>query len=293
MRTIEDSDHTALNAQGSSGLAPTLPSLPYNLNSRRRSIAINFSIILLTACVLPVLLYYILYNCTTLKTVYIFSIVTGAEGVFTLVDVSRRTYLLLRQNDDSRPLGGDRWTIDFFHFNYVLNIAIITALFVAGTASQTPHLKLIALPVPYLLTYLSTEFIVFTTISILSPSARTPVRISSIPPGAPLRPPVYTIIEDIVAVNGGGGKAYRQALDDRYLASPLFRKMLAELSLFWGIGGFVVGIVLIVLIGTIDEQVVYGLAWAVPWIWVAACTPLTIGWVRRRLAQEKASWKRK
>lgn len=62
---------------------------------------------------------------------------------------------------------------------------------------------------------------------------RTPFRISSLPKGVPIRPGIYTIAEDIIAVDAGAGRAYREALDARYQASPLFRRMLYQLNLFW------------------------------------------------------------
>ncbi len=62
---------------------------------------------------------------------------------------------------------------------------------------------------------------------------RTPFRISSLPRGVVMRPGIYTIIEDIIAVDTGSGRLYREALDARYEASPLFRRMLYQLNLFW------------------------------------------------------------
>lgn len=62
---------------------------------------------------------------------------------------------------------------------------------------------------------------------------RTPFRISSLPRGVAMRPGIYTIIEDIIAVDTGSGRLYREALDARYEASPLFRRMLYQLNLFW------------------------------------------------------------
>jgi hypothetical protein len=102
-----------------------------------------------------------------------------------------------------------------------------------------------------------------------------------------MRPPVYCIIEDVVAVNGGGGKAFRKALDERFKASPIFRSMLSDLGLFWGIGGAVVGITLLALIGTIDPMISYGLAWTMPWVWAGTWAVLTIRKVQRTLEQER------
>lgn len=150
-------------------------------------------------------------------------------------------------------------------------------------------ISLISLPVPYLMTTIGLQLVIVTLLS-RNTALCTPLRVSSLPRGAPFRPPLYTIIEDIVAVDGGGGKIYRQALDDRYKASPIFQQLLMELSLFWGIGAVAIGVVLIVLIATIDGVVAYGLAWSVPWLWAICCVPITVRWVRKRLVDEKLQY---
>ncbi|KAI4146879.1 MAG: hypothetical protein LQ340_005769 [Diploschistes diacapsis] len=82
----------------------------------------------------------------------------------------------------------------------------------------------------------------------MAPHYPTLVRLSSMPAGSSVRPPVYTIVEDIVAVNGGGGKAYRRAIDQRYQRSPVFQRLLSEMSWAWGLWTSALGIVLIILI---------------------------------------------
>ena len=87
----------------------------------------------------------------------------------------------------------------------------------------------------------------------------TPFRVSSLPPGAKTRPAVYTIIEDIVAVDGGGGRPFRKALNARYEASPHFRRMLHRLNAFWGFGAIFVAGVVTTVVWTIPEEVGYGI----------------------------------
>lgn len=56
-----------------------------------------------------------------------------------------------------------------------------------------------------------------------------------------MRPGTYMIIEDVLAVDTGVGRAYRKALSDRYEASPIFRTLLRQMDLFWGIPALLVG----------------------------------------------------
>lgn len=88
---------------------------------------------------------------------------------------------------------------------------------------------------------------------------RTPFRVSSLPAGTPTRPLVYTLMEDIVAVDGNGGQEWRAALNDRYEASPIFRQMLDRLNVFWGFGAVVLAIGLTAAIFIASVTVAYGL----------------------------------
>lgn len=86
---------------------------------------------------------------------------------------------------------------------------------------------------------------------------KVPFRLSSLPAGHIAHPAVFTIIEDIVAVDGGGGVQYREELMARYDASPLFRRMLNRLDAFWGIGAFCTASLVTTLLWTIPEQIGY------------------------------------
>ncbi len=105
----------------------------------------------------------------------------------------------------------------------------------------------------------------------------------------PVRPAVYTIGEDIVAVEGGGGTKFREQFNERYLASATVRTLMARLELLWGVSGVAVAIVLIVLIFKLkNEDVSWTIGWTVPWAWAAICAMTTILWTRSALKWESA-----
>jgi len=86
-----------------------------------------------------------------------------------------------------------------------------------------------------------------------------PFRISSLAKGDPMRPLTYTIIEDVVAVDGGAGRSYRLRLAARYAASATFRRLIAELNYFWCVGALLDGVATIIAIWVIPSQeVAYG-----------------------------------
>jgi hypothetical protein len=97
--------------------------------------------------------------------------------------------------------------------------------------------------------------------------AKIPFRLSSLPAGHTAHPATFTIIEDVVAVDGGGGVAYREALMARYDASPLFRRMLNRLDAFWGIGALVAATIITVLLWTVPVQTGY---------WIGTCSVIDL-----------------
>ena len=86
---------------------------------------------------------------------------------------------------------------------------------------------------------------------------RAPVRISSLPRGSLLRPGIYSLIEDVVAVDGSGGTEFRQRLNLRYQASHYFRQMLHRLTLFWAFGACGIATATTVIIFTVPRDVAY------------------------------------
>lgn len=86
---------------------------------------------------------------------------------------------------------------------------------------------------------------------------RAPFRISSTPQGSIMPTAMYVMIEDIVAVDGGGGQIYRYALRTRYLSSPYFRRMLFEMNCFWAGGSIVCAAAMTAVIFTVSEPVAF------------------------------------
>jgi hypothetical protein len=86
---------------------------------------------------------------------------------------------------------------------------------------------------------------------------RAPIRISSLPRGSLLRPGIYSVIEDVIAVDGSGGTEFRQRLNLRYQASHYFRQMLHRLTLFWAFGSLGMATATTVIIFTTTRDVAY------------------------------------
>lgn len=117
-----------------------------------------------------------------------------------------------------------------------------------------------------------------------------PVRMSSIPKGAQLRPAIYSMIEDVVAVDGSGGTEYREALNRRYEASHVFRSLLRRLGVFWAVGAEAMAMLTTILIFTIGPEAAYVVGWSAPFVWAAIWTGITIYYAKYMLKKEQQAW---
>lgn len=119
---------------------------------------------------------------------------------------------------------------------------------------------------------------------------KMPFRVSSMPPWTGLPPAVYTIVEDIVAVDGGGCVEFRQAWRIRYEHSAIMRRIIRVTSFYWGASGCALAAVLIAIAWTTSDDVGYGLGWGIPWMWAIFSGAITVPWVREELRRERKEW---
>ena len=158
----------------------------------------------------------------------------------------------------------------------------------SGTIPTHPPIRLLAMPQASMLYAFGTELLIVDIMRYFQLPA--PIRVSSVPKGAQLRPGIYSIIEDVIAVDGSGGTDFREALNRRYEASHVFRSMLRRMGAFWAFGAQGMAVVLTILIFTIQDEAAYVVGWAAPWIWAGVWVWITIWYVKRKLREEKEGW---
>lgn len=127
---------------------------------------------------------------------------------------------------------------DFTHWNVLVCWVIIITELVIGTIPDPPWMRILAMPVPSIFLVFALEMLFFEAMYVLEQPA--PFRISSIPKGNLMRPALYPLLEDIIAVDGQGGTRFRERLDQRYKASPPFRSMLHRVTMLWAVPQVVV-----------------------------------------------------
>ncbi|GAB7353273.1 hypothetical protein MBLNU459_g3779t1 [Dothideomycetes sp. NU459] len=265
------------------------PPLDYTLRTRKRSIAIFWGLILFDSICMPLALYFGLWYGTDLSPNTVFSIVTAALGGISIFEYALRFWRLFKKNSTCRVIGGRRSYLDWFHWNFSLAWVIIMVELIVGTIPENPPIRLLSMPVVSILYVFGTEMLIQDGLRLLG--IPSPFRISSMPAGSQIRPGIYWIIEDVVAVDGSGGIEFREKLNARYEASHDFRQMLHRLTLFWGIGAECMAIVVTVLVYTLPSgDAAYCVGWAAPFAWAGVWTLVTFRWVKTSMAYERRRW---
>ncbi|KAF3765661.1 hypothetical protein M406DRAFT_231875, partial [Cryphonectria parasitica EP155] len=265
------------------------PPLNYTLHTRKKAIFIFWSFIIFDSVVMPIALYFGLwYGGEVLSANAVFSIVTAAIGGASILEYCIRFWRLYKKSSTCRVIGARRWYLDLFHWNYSLAWIIIMLELIIGTCQYWPPIRLLSVPLTTMLFTFGTELLLVDTLRLFRVPA--PIRMSSIPKGAQLRPCIYTIIEDVVAVDGSGGTAFREALNRRYEASHVFRSMLRQLGIFWAVGAEAMAVVCMILIFTVSDDAAFTIGWSVPFGWAGVWSLCTIWYVKRELKKEKVAW---
>lgn len=167
-----------------------------------------------------------------------------------------------------------------------MSIALLTTP--SGTIPANPPIRLLAMPVTSMLYAFGTELLIVDIMRYFHLPA--PIRISSVPKGSQLRPGIYSIIEDVCAVDGSGGTTFRENLNKRYEASHVFRAMLRRLGVFWAVGAEGIAVVLTILIFTLSGEAAYVVGWCAPFVWAGIWTLATYVYVKKSLRYEQQQW---
>ncbi|KAI0165996.1 hypothetical protein GGR57DRAFT_444794 [Xylariaceae sp. FL1272] len=271
------------------GNTPDLPSLDYNILHHKKKLFVVSGLLIFEGSLLPIVLFYPLWFLTDLRHGILFAIITSFFGIVSGLEFAHRSWRLVHKNDKYRPLDGTRWRFDFTHNTLCISYTILTGILIGASIPHEPLVRPLAIPLPIFFIGLGVLCIVTGVMSAFG--MRTACKVSSVPKGAPQPPYVLTATEDVVGVDGGGARPYRARLLERYKASKRFRRLIAELNWFWGVGLLVDGAGSLAAVWVIPSQeVAYGVGWGEPFVFLLVWTPMTILWIRRSLRKEKEQW---
>ncbi|KAF2803389.1 uncharacterized protein BDZ99DRAFT_482228 [Mytilinidion resinicola] len=267
--------------------------LPYSLHSRYASIAIAWTVIIIPPVFINLGLFYGLwYGKPEIDRLHVLTLPTAVLGIFTAIAIVDRVWKLTRSSPEYRPLNSPRHALDIFQWGYFLALILISALITSalarGDADQDGHdlqIRLISLPAAVLMYLVATLALLSLALSRLE--LKLPFRFGSLDAGNVVRPAIFYIVEDIVAVDGGGGLEYRKAFIARYDSSPIFRRMIWDLSVVWMLYFYVFAVLLTVLVFTLPKAAVYVVGWAGPFPFAGLLAIWTIFHVKSELRKER------
>lgn len=246
---IPASDHT-----------PGLPRLKYNMMDYKWKLIIVSSLLVIESSLLPIALFYGLWYGTSLRHGIVFAIITAFFGLVTGIEFGLRCLKLMLPRDEYRPLGTDpvkdRWKFDFTHHTLSFGYTYMTGILIGASIPHEPIVKPLAMPVPLFFIQMGLQLLYSGWAN--KKHKKAPFRISSVPKGGRIPPLVFTIVEDIVSVDGAGGKEYRRAFNARYAISKRFRDMIARQNWFWGVGALACGVATMIVIWTVPKEIAYG-----------------------------------
>jgi hypothetical protein len=212
------------------------------------------------ACIVPILLYYAMTYGGNVQGYITFAVVTAIWGGPTYVEFAVRSLRLIKKEYFFKPLGANqKWAFDITNWILVLTIATVTSLLIVGAAPHIVFLRVLSMPAPAILYCFAGPVFLLSLYS--ARGWKAPFRISSTAKGERVLPGIYYIVEDIIAVNAGGGRPFREGWAARYNASPIFRKMIRDQSWFWSIPGLFVAVActVVVVIHHVPQGVAYGI----------------------------------
>jgi hypothetical protein len=178
---------------------------------------------------------------------------TNAPGRFT-----RGYRIFLKRDPKFRPINGHRWAFDCSY--YILSIALLIVIIelVAATATKDVKVRVIAMAPPSVLYTIGVYMLVQNGAHCLR--IRTPVTLSSVKRGSLTPPPLFTVMEDVFAVDGCHlGLPARQAMLDMYRGSERFRRTLMWWSWIWCVASLAVAVGLSIVVGQVKSTTAFGI----------------------------------
>jgi hypothetical protein len=258
------------------------PPLSFDPWTKKTSIIVCTLGLLFFDLVLPCIIYYTISACTDLGIEINLGISCASLGLGELMELPLRGYRLYKDPSKYAPLGqNSKWGFDFLFWWYLIATVIGIVPYVISTCLEEPVLWLF-LMTPGLLV----GFVVLTA-AVSAVPFRLPFRVSSDDRGERCKPFVYYVMEDFIAVDAGQMRIYREELRARWNASPVFRRLLWDVNMWWTLGGstFIGG--LAGMTWGLEFNLAYGLSFGMLFAWIGVWALGSIWMVRRDLRRER------
>ncbi|KIX94890.1 uncharacterized protein Z520_09580 [Fonsecaea multimorphosa CBS 102226] len=259
--------------------------LPYRLSEHRKNWATWFAFFCFDGCVLPIILFYSLWYGSTLTHWTIFTLITSLSFWTSYHKWFSRGYrLLIKRDPKYRPINGGRWWFDCSYYILSLALLIVIVELVAATATKDVKVKVIAMAPPSVLYTIGGYMLLQNTAHCLR--IRTFVTLSSVKRGSLTPPPLFTVMEDVFAVDGCHlGLPARHAMLATYNASARFRNTLMWWSWIWCLACLAVAVGLSIVVGLVKGTTAFGITYGVSFPFIVFMSVVTAFWMESRDAR--------
>ncbi|THU85657.1 hypothetical protein K435DRAFT_843182 [Dendrothele bispora CBS 962.96] len=189
-------------------------------------------VVFLIVCnvLIPCLLFYLLQTFTPITTKELIGIGSAALGLSSCFDAPFRLFRLTRHRPDFGPIGTDVWWhLDFVMWSYTF--ALLVFAFPLAIAPAIAFYNFFLMSTMMLVGPIGVVFL----FSLIAGhyQYRLPVRCSSEPIGTVMKPAAFYCLEDVPAVDFKLGRDFRRCVYGRYDASPPFRQLMLDLTVYW------------------------------------------------------------
>lgn len=263
------------------------PRLSFDPWTKKYSIIVCTLGLLFFDLVLPCIAYYTLSSLTNLNIEINLGISCASLGLGELAELPLRGYRLHKHPSKYAPLGQTaKWGFDFLFWWYLVATVIGIVPYCISTSLDEPILWLF-LMTPGILV----GFVVMTG-AVSAIPFRLPFRVSSDDKGERCKPFVYYVVEDFVAVDADQMRVFREEFRARWIASPVFRRLLWDVNMWWTLGGVVFIGALAGMTWALDFNVAYGLSFGMLFVWIGIWALGSLWMVQRALRREREWFKR-
>ncbi|KAH8700395.1 hypothetical protein BGW36DRAFT_425222 [Talaromyces proteolyticus] len=282
------------------------PALNLSSKSLRKTAILWLLFILFENSLIPIALFFILGDIFHVKLWIIYTVIASIWGFALYVQFLIRLWKFLRRwkyyrplsstetNSDQNPSHPRLYSLDTTHWILLVALSISIAELIIATALTTPSIRVLSVVNQSMFLALSIAVFILDVGSWFA--MRATFRVSSIARGEPLRPGLYTLVEDVMAVDAGYGLEFRGHINARWKASPSFRLLFQRLSPLWSVSGIAVnGVCLGVSIVLIDDthgkgEAGFVIGFAVPYVWAFGLIIISVAVVKSSLQKERERW---
>ncbi|CEH12836.1 hypothetical protein CBOM_00795 [Ceraceosorus bombacis] len=219
------------------------PPFEYDFWGRRWSLFWNLVAVVAINSIAPAIAFYVSGHVTNQVPAKQYSWVTLSLGTLELFHYPFRAWQICKKDFErsAYPSSFARVLLHFDFFQWALLCGMVVGAVLlslaAGTNGDQGNFTLLLLAIPLIAGVIGVALLL--SVLLYAFSIKTPswAHVSCVTPRQRIRPAIYYVMEDLVAVDGAGAWKFRYNADRRYCTSPIFQTLCRDVSLIFSVWG--------------------------------------------------------